>query len=150
MSHSFTNLLYHIVFSTKERHPWLASEVAPRVFAYLGGIVREQGGIALIVNGIADHVHLLTKLHQDHPVSGFVRAVKAGTSLWIHKTFPTMESFAWQTGYGAFTVSSSRVESVRAYIQNQEEHHRNKPFQEEFRELLQKHGIEFKEEELWD
>ena len=150
MSHSFTNLLYHVVFSTKYRHPWLDPEVAPRVFAYLGGLVREDNGTALLVNGVADHVHLLVQLHQDHSVSAFLRALKARSSLWIHKTFPALEQFAWQTGYAAFTVSRSQAEKVRRYIANQENHHRKQSFQEEFRALLRKHGLEFSEEDLWD
>jgi REP element-mobilizing transposase RayT len=149
MSHSFTNLLYHIVFSTKERQPWLDADLGPRVYPYLGGLVRAEGGIALLVNGMPDHVHILAKLRQDRAVSDVVRAVKANSSGWIHQTFPAAEAFAWQTGYGAFSVSYSQVERVQSYIANQEEHHRNRPFQQEFRALLQAHGIEFQEEDLW-
>src|SRR5947209_19319663 len=150
MSHSFTTLLYHLVFSTKERRPWLAKEIRPQVFAYLGGLLRDEGGIALSVGGVEDHVHLLVKLHQDRAVAPVLRAVKAGASRWVHKTFPELEAFAWQTGYGAFTVSQSQVEKVRNYIENQEEHHRTRPFQDEFRQLLRQHGVEFTEEDLWD
>jgi REP element-mobilizing transposase RayT len=150
MSHSFTNLLYHIVFSTKERNCWLSAEVRPRLFAYLGGLIREQGGIALAINGMPEHVHLLAKLRQDEAVSNVVRAVKANSSGWIHRTFAGLSQFAWQTGYGAFTVSQSQVERVRVYIARQEEHHRNRPYQDEFRSLLRAHDIDFTEEELWD
>ena len=150
MSHSFTNLLYHVVFSTRGREPWLDAERRPRVFAYLGGLVRAHDGIALIVNGMPDHVHLLAKLKQDRAVADVVRALKATSSGWIHRTFAGCREFAWQTGYGAFSVSQSQVAKVWAYIQNQEDHHRRKPFQHEFRALLRTHGIAFDEKALWD
>jgi REP element-mobilizing transposase RayT len=150
MSHSYTNLLYHIVFTTKERHPWLDAAVGPRVFAYLGGLVRKEDGIALLVNGMPDHVHLLAKLRQDKAVSDVVRAIKANSSGWVHRTYPGCAGFAWQTGYGAFSVSQSQVGKVRTYIANQEEHHRQRTVQQEFRALLRAHGIPYKEEDLWD
>ncbi len=149
-SHSFTNLLYHVVFSTKERQPWLDEDMRPRVFAYLGGLVRGVEGIALLVNGMPDHVHILAKLRQDQALSDVVRHIKANSSGWIHRTFPALEHFAWQTGYGAFSVSQSQVEKVRAYIENQEAHHRRRPFQKEFIALLKAHNLPFREEELWD
>jgi REP element-mobilizing transposase RayT len=150
VGHSFTNLLYHIVFSTKGRHPWLSAEVRPRLFAYLGGLIREEGGIALGINGMPEHVHLLAKLRQDRAVSDVVRAVKANSSGWVHRTFEDLVAFAWQTGYGAFSVSQSQVQRVQEYIANQEEHHRNRRYEDEFRSLLRAHGVEFTEEELWD
>jgi putative transposase len=150
MGHSYTNLLYHIVFSTKARHPWLDEDMRPQVFAYLGGLIRAENGIALMVNGMPDHVHLLAKLKQDKAISDVVRAVKAGSSGWIHKTFPACANFAWQTGYGAFTVSQSQVKTVHDYIANQQAHHRKYPFQYELIALLKANGIEFQEEDLWD
>ena len=150
MSHSFTNLLYHLVFSTKHRHPWLDADVRPPLFAYLGGLVREMRGLPLIVNGVPDHVHLLVKLKQDRSLADGVRTLKAKSSAWVHKTFAARTGFAWQTGYGAFSVSQSQAERVRSYIADQEAHHRNRPFCEEFRALLRAHGVEFTEEELWD
>jgi REP element-mobilizing transposase RayT len=150
MSHSFTNLLYHLVFSTKERYPWLDGKVRPAVLKELGDLIRAEGGIPLIMNGVEDHVHLLVKLRQDRAVSHVLRALKAKSSGWIHRTFPDLASFAWQTGYGAFTVSHSQVERVRLYIANQEEHHRNNPFKNEFVALLKAHEIEYIEEDLWD
>jgi REP element-mobilizing transposase RayT len=150
MSHSFTNLLYHLVFSTKNREPWLDGEVGRQVHTVLAGRVHDEGGIALAVNGIADHVHLLVKLRQDRPLSEVLRDLKARSSFWVHKNLPGLEQFAWQIGYGAFTVSQSQLQRVRRYIQNQEEHHRRRPYQDEFRQLLRHHGIEFTEEDLWD
>jgi REP element-mobilizing transposase RayT len=150
VSHSFTNLLYHLVFSTKERRPWLDEQVRVPVCEYLGGLVRDEGGISLIVNGVADHVHLLVKLRQDKALSEVLRAIKAGSSGWIHRKFPGHEHFAWQTGYGAFTVSQSQVKRAREYIARQEEHHRNKPFRQELLEFLKAHEIDYNEEDLWD
>src|SRR5437879_4392210 len=142
MSHSFTNLLYHLVYSTKERRPWLVPEVREPLFKVLGDLIRDEGGIPFIINGVEDHVHLRVKLRQDRALSDVLLAIKAKSSGWIHKTFAQLEAFAWQTGYGAFTVSQSQLERVRRYIQNQDEHHRNKPYQDELRGLLIAHDIE--------
>ena len=150
MSHSFTNLLYHLVWSTKMREPCLTAEVRPQLFAYLGGLVRDEGGIALIVNGVEDHVHVLAKLRQDKALSAVVRAIKANSSGWIHRKFAALACFAWQTGYGAFSVSYSQVEVVREYIAKQEEHHCGRTYQDEFRAFLRRNGIDFTEEDLWD
>jgi REP element-mobilizing transposase RayT len=150
MSHSFTNLIYHAVWATKGRQPWLADEVRPGLFGLLGRLVKELHGITLIVNGMPDHVHLLLKLRPDKAVADVVRRLKARSSFWVHKTYPDRSDFAWQTGYGLFTVSESQVEVVRRYIHDQEEHHRTRPFPEELRALLRAHGLPFKEEDLWE
>ncbi len=150
MAHSYTQLLYHLVFATKERRPWLTDEVRPRVHAYLGGAIRDEGGLALLVNGVADHVHILARLRQDKAVAEVLRDIKANSSGWIHRTFAELRPFAWQGGYGAFTVSPSQVERVRLYIANQEEHHRKYSFQEEFVALLKAHGVEYDERYLWE
>jgi putative transposase len=150
MPHSYTNLVYHIVFSTKERRPSLDAALRPRLWEYLGGAVREEGGIALVINGVADHVHILAKLRQDKAVSDVMRAIKANSSGWIHDTFPQIEGFAWQCGYGAFSVSASQVPKVRRYIERQEEHHRLRSYQDEFVAFLKAHGVEYDERYLWD
>jgi REP element-mobilizing transposase RayT len=150
MGHSYTNLLYHLVFSTKMRYPWLETWLTPQLFEYMGGVIRSEGGILLAINSMLDHIHILAKLRQDRAISEVVRALKANSSGWVHRTFPAYESFAWQTGYGAFTVSHSQVKRVREYIRDQETHHANLTFQEEFRSCLRKHGIEFDETEVWD
>jgi putative transposase len=149
MAHSYTNLLYHLVFSTKERQPWLDVAIRPAMFKYLGGILKDQGGTPLIVNGVDDHVHILTKLRPDRSLSHVMSDIKSRSSAWVHRTYPGLEAFSWQAGYGAFTVSQSRVEAVHTYIENQEEHHRRKPFQDELRELLRRHGQEVDESLLW-
>src|SRR5205085_494493 len=119
MSHSYTNLLYHIVFSTKDRRPLLDAAIRPRLYEYLAGGIRGEGGTALIINGTSDHVHILPRCRQDKALADVVRAVKANSSGWLHETFPSLRRFAWQQGYGAFTVSQSQVERVKKYIANQ-------------------------------
>ena len=149
MPQSYTCLLYHIVFSTKEREPWLDIELRPRLWEYLSCAIRGEGGFCLLVNGIADHVHLLARLRQDKAVSEVLRSIKANSSGWIHREFPQRGGFHWQDGYGAFTVSKSQTETVRHYIANQEAHHRKLTFQEEFLTLLKAHEIEYDERYLW-
>lgn len=145
MPGTFTNLLYHIVFSTKQRAAWLKPEIAPRVHEYLGGIVRGERGIPHRINGMPDHVHLLIGWRTDETVSTLLRNVKAHSSRWIHETFPDCRDFRWQEGYSAFTVSRSQFDAVDRYIQNQTEHHRKRTFDDELRELLRAHHIEFDE-----
>ena len=150
MGHSYTNLLYHIVFSTERREPWLDADMSPRLYDYLGGAIRSEGGISLAMNGCPDHLHVLAKLRQDKAVSDVLRSIKANSSGWIHREFDTLRSFAWQSGYGAFTVSQSQVEKVKLYIANQQQHHQRVSFKEEFIALLEAHGIEYDERYLWD
>jgi putative transposase len=121
MSGTYTNLLYHIVFSTKHRAPLITSALGPDLHAYLGGIVREHEGIALIIGGMPDHVHILAKLKPKLAVSDVVRDIKSGSSKWINESQRSRERFAWQDGFGAFTVSFSQVARVRRDIENQEE-----------------------------
>src|SRR5262245_47505375 len=150
MPQSFTCLHYHLVYSTKHRIPQITNDIRTRLWEYLGGIVIGAGGISIEIGGTADHVHLLVTLRQQPALADFMREMKASSSGWIHATFPAMKEFFWQTGYGAFTVSHSVMEVVRAHIENQEVHHRKMSFQDEFRALLSKHGIEFDERYLWE
>ena len=145
MSQSYCNLIYHLVFSTKSRQAWLDDEISARVHAYLGGGIRDEGGMALIINGTADHVHVLARLRQDKAVSDVLRNIKSSSSGWIHRTFPKAVQFNWQAGYGAFTVSPSQIEKTRRYILEQEQHHKRRSFQDEFIALLEAHGIEYDE-----
>src|ERR1700755_1678334 len=118
---SYTNLLYHVVFGTKGRYPFITKELKPRLHEYLGGTVRGLGGIAFEINGIEDHVHLLVKIRPPKEISALVRDVKANSSKWARVV--TKGRFGWARRYGAFTVSESQFEIVRKYIQNQEKHH---------------------------
>jgi putative transposase len=148
MSSSYCNLLYHVVFSTKGREPWLAPTTRTRVHQYLGGAIRDENGVALIVNGTADHVHILAKLRQDKALSKLIGEIKANSSGWISRTFKELRGFAWQEGYGAFTVSESQVAKVRGYIERQEQHHRTVSFLEEFKVILRAHRLPFDERYL--
>ncbi len=119
MPQSYVNLLYHIIFSTKGREPLITETHQPRLYEYIGGIVRYQGGIALAINGMEDHVHLFAKLRQDKALSDMIRDFKARSSGWMHKVFPDLKDFTWQNGYGAFTVSASQAAGVREYVEQQ-------------------------------
>jgi REP element-mobilizing transposase RayT len=145
MSDSYTNLLYHIVFSTKDRRPIITPECEPRLYDYIGGTIRSLGGICLELNGTDDHIHLLAKLRADRAVSDVLRDLKANASGWMHDVFPSVRNFSWQRGYGAFTVSHSNVEEVRQYIAKQKEHHLKVSFRDEFIRFLKANGIEYDE-----
>jgi putative transposase len=150
MAHTYTSLLHHVIFSTKDRAPMLDSELKARLFPYMGGITRELGGVALTINGPADHVHLLVSLPPVIAPSEFVGKLKCNSSGWVHKTLSNRYAFAWQTGYSAFSVSASQREKVERYIANQEEHHRIVTFKEELIEFLKKHGVDYDERYLFD
>lgn len=145
MSSSYTNLLYHIIFSTKDRQPIILAEHQERLYEYIGGTIRGQGGIALEINGTEDHVHVLAKLRPDKSLSDILRDLKSNATGWMHEVFPALQDFTWQRGYGAFTVSQSNVIKVQDYIARQKEHHRKKSFRDEFIEFLQVNGIEYDE-----
>ena len=148
MASTFSCLRYHIVFSTKERRPLIRDEWRSRLHAWMGGALRKLDGIALDVGGVADHVHLLASLKPVHALADVMREIKHASSQWVHDEIGDRK-FAWQEGYGAFTVSESAVETVKTYIDNQDEHHRKQSFQDEYRELLRRHGVQFDERFLW-
>jgi len=150
MPQSFACLHYHLVFGTKGRAPMLVAEWRPRLFEYLGGALRSEGGCLVAAGGTADHVHLLVRLNREVSIADTMRSLKTNSSKWIHETIPMGAAFAWQTGYGAFTVSFSQLEVLKDYLARQEEHHRKLTFEDEFRELLRLHGISFDERYLWD
>ena len=150
MPQSYTCLHYHLVFSTRGREPTITPVIRPRLWEYLGGAVRSEHGIPIQIGGTADHVHMFVTLRQHDALADFMRQVKANSSKWVHETFPDAGAFWWQGGYGAFTVSHSGIEAVRTYILNQEEHHRSRTYEDEFREMLTRHGVEFDEKYLWE
>jgi len=150
MGRTYTNLDYHVVFSTKNRYPWISPKIEIRVWEYLGGIANRNGMIPYKIGGIDDHLHLAIGIPPTLAVSKALQLIKGGSSNWIGATFPELRGFGWQDGYGAFSVSKSILPSVIEYIIDQREHHRHKTFQEEFRELLVKHGIPFMEQYLWN
>lgn len=142
MAHTLTNLLFHVIFVTKNREPLIDADVRGSLHAYVGGIVRESNGIAIIVNGTADHLHALIKLPPTLCISDALRLVKTNSSKWMHEQ-KRRTKFAWQSGYAAFTVSESGVRKVRAYIEQQEEHHGKRTFAEEYIEFLEKNHIPY-------
>ena len=148
MPQSFVSLNCHVVFSTKSRLPMINSDLAERLYGYIGGVVRNEGGSLTAAGGIPNHVHLLVSMPKTTSVADMVRSIKSNASRWIHDTFPGLDKFAWQTGYGAFAVSHSNVDAVKRYIADQEEHHRVMSFKEEFIALLKRHNIDFDEEHL--
>jgi putative transposase len=141
-------LHYHLVFSTKERRPFIVPEIQERLHAYLGGILRGLGATPLEIGSFRDHVHLVVGLIATHKLADILRDLKGDSSRWASDTL-NLRGFAWQEGYGAFTVSRSNLPRVRDYVRNQEEHHRVRTFQEEYRALLQKHDVAFDERFLW-
>jgi REP element-mobilizing transposase RayT len=148
MASTHTSLHYHLIFSTKARAPAIEPNLRARIHSYLGGVIRGIEGVALDIGGTADHVHLLVGLKPTHTLADVLRILKGDSSKWIHEELGQRD-FAWQEGYGAFTVSKSDVDAVRRYVRDQEEHHRKRSFQEEYRALLERHGIEFDERYLW-
>jgi putative transposase len=149
MPQSYVNLIYHIIFSTKDREPLITTEYQKRLYEYIGGIIRTQGGITLAINGVADHVHILAKLRQDKALSDLIRDFKSNASNWMHNIFPEQKDFAWQNGYGAFTVSASQIGEVSRYIANQKQHHQKHSFKDEFIAFLKANEIDFDEKYLW-
>jgi REP element-mobilizing transposase RayT len=148
MAHTYTSLTYHLIFSTKNRDPALTPPIRDRLWPYLGGIARENRMTALEIGGVADHVHLLLSAPPVVPISKAAQLIKGGSSHWLKSEFSVLAHFAWQDGYGAFSVSESQVETVRAYIRNQAEHHRTKTFAEEYRVFLERHHVAF-DERYW-
>jgi putative transposase len=133
---------YHIVFATKNREPSIDAKWRVRLYEYLGGTIAGLGGVSERVGGTADHVHLLISLKATHCLADVMRELKKAASVWVHEELG-LASFAWQEGYGAFTVSATSCDAVIRYIDNPDEHHRVKSFREEFIEMLEKAGIEF-------
>jgi len=143
MSHTHTNLLSHVVFSTQGHLPLITSEIKAELFAYMGGLIKELKGKPVIINGMSDHVHMLISLPPNVSVSEAMRFVKANSSRWVRERFG--KKFAWQKGFGAFSVSRSNVDAVARYIKNQEQHHKGFDFKTESSSLLEKNDVEYDE-----
>ena len=149
MPHSYTAVLVHIVFATKDRNALIDAFLEDRLHPYLGGIIRDLDGKLLAVNGGEDHRHLLISLNPTRAIAEVVRKIKANSSKWVHETFPERSSFGWQRGYGAFSVSASQKDRVITYINRQKEHHATRSFEDEFVALLRSHGVTVEERFLW-
>ena len=150
MPQSLSRILVHLIFSTKNREPFLVPEIRTELYSYLAGVLREEECPALQVGGVADHVHLLFGLSRTRTVAQVVEQVKTSSSKWIKPRGQAFAGFHWQAGYGAFSVSPGHVEVLKEYIRNQEKHHRAESFQDEFRRLCKKYGIEIDERYVWD
>ena len=149
MSHTFVNALFHCAFSTRGRRQLITAPLQSRLWPFMGGIAREHGMKALAVGGVEDHAHVLLSLPTTVTIAQALQVIKGGSSKWIHDTFPEHRDFAWQEGYGAFSIGVSQVVDTITYIQSQPKHHRKKTFQEEFLAFLKKHGVEYDERYLW-
>ena len=141
MAHSFQSIHVHIIFSTKNRLPLITPALKPRLLPYMGGILHGVGAVPIIINGVEDHVHVLTSLPAKIALSDLIRDLKANSAKWANEELG--EGFGWQIGYAAFSVSKSLEGTVRTYIEGQEEHHKRRTFQEEYLEFLNRHGIQY-------
>lgn len=151
MPQSLVQVYLHIVFSTKLRHPYLTDKaLREKLFGYMAGICKNLGCPALRIGGVEDHTHLLTRHSKTMTISDFMRDLKISSSTWLKTQGAALESFHWQNGYGAFSISPTHVEKVKAYIVNQEAHHQKKSLQDEFRYLCKKYGVEIDERYVWD
>jgi REP-associated tyrosine transposase len=150
MPQSFGCLHFHLIFSTKHRAPLLVGDVPQRLYAYIGGILRDEKGLLVAAGGMPDHVHLLVSLGRASSMADAVRQIKGSSSRWISDTFPGLGAFAWQTGYAAFSVSYSQIDTVKHYLATQAEHHQTVTFQDELRAFLRKHDLAFDEQYMWD
>lgn len=150
MASTFTCLDYHVVFSTKYRKQTINEQLREELCRYLGGIVRAEKGCLREIGGMPDHVHLLVGIPPTVALSDAIRLLKTNSSKWVNERFDRLAKFQWQTGYAAFTVSLSQRDTVARYIRNQAEHHRQRSFEEEFVELLERHQIEYDPQYLFE
>ena len=151
MSQSLVQIHVHVVFSTKHRQPYLENHAfRDRAHRYLAGICKNLDCPALMVGGVQDHVHLLCRLGRTVAIADLIRDLKRDSSKWVKAEQSTLAEFHWQQGYGAFSVSPSHVDALKEYITDQEKHHQAETFQDEFRRLCRKYGVEIDERYVWD
>lgn len=150
MPQSLSLVIVHLIFSTKEREPWINPDIRPRLHAYLAEVARGHGCLAYRVGGVADHVHLALTLPRTMTQSDLVKELKTTSNHWLEKQDARFSAFAWQRGYGIFSIGKSQLPALIDYIDNQEDHHRTRSFQEEFRSMLSKYGVEYDEAYVWD
>lgn len=148
MANTYTRLVAHIVFSTKDRIHCIPERIQKDAYAYMGGILKNLGGKAIIINGMPDHIHVLTHFPARRALSDLVRDLKSNSSTWLAAKSTVFES--WQTGYAAFSVHNERIPGLIEYIANQKEHHRERSFKEELLSILDEAGVEYDERYLWD
>jgi len=149
MAQSLSKVYVHIVFHTKYSQPLIRSEIEPELFAYIGAIIRANDLAPIKINGVENHVYILSILTKNIVLSKLLEEIKKNSSRWIKSKGEEYKNFKWQGGYGAFSVSARRVESVKGYIENQKEHHKKVSFKEEYIKLLEEHGVAYDERYLW-
>jgi len=150
MPQSLSSILIHLIFSTKNREPFITPAVETELHPYMAKIFRELKSPSLAINGTADHVHILFSLGRVIAIADLLEEIKTETSKWIKTKGPEFGNFHWQRGYGAFSIGQSQVEAVKKYIHGQKEHHRRTTFQEEYREFLRLYGVDYDERYVWD
>ena len=150
MPGTYSQILLHVVFSTKARAAFIMPELQKRLYEYIGGIIHAEKGTLYTIGGMPDHLHLLLRWRTDATLADLMRTVKARSSRWVHQTFPPFASFAWQEGYAAFSVSKSAEPDVKAYIENQPEHHMKHDFEHELLALLSAHAINYDPRSVFD
>lgn len=150
MSHTYSNLLIHAVWSTKNRRPYITKDIKLRLHGYLRRAIDDNGAKTLFINGVEDHVHLLFVVPLTLLIPDLLEKIKPASTKWVQKTFPQINEFGWQTGYGVFSVGKANLQQVINYIANQEEHHKKVTFEEEFINLLEKQGIVYDKRFVFD
>jgi putative transposase len=150
MPQSLSLVIIHVIFSTKERHPFLDADTRPKLHAYLATVARNADCEAYRVGGVGDHVHLAIRLARTITIAKLVEELKTSSSKWLKTQSSSLTTFSWQRGYGCFSVGPSDLHSLCAYIDGQEEHHKTRTFQDEFRMFLKKYGVNYEEAYVWD
>jgi putative transposase len=150
MPQSLSLVIIHVIFSTKERRPFLVSDNRPKLHAYMATVARNSDCEAYCVGGVADHVHLAIRLSRTISIAKLVETLKTASSKWLKVQSPDLAAFSWQRGYGCFSVAPSDLKAIKDYIDSQEEHHKNRTFQDEFRMFLNKYGVDYDEAYVWD
>ena len=150
MGSTLANLVYHVIFSTKNRESLILPNIRDELYRYIGGITKGEGGVLLRIGGMPDHIHMVIKLKPVHSLSYILQKIKGNSSKWINETNRTAIRFSWQSGFGAFTVSESQIPVVIRYVKEQENHHRKRSFKDEFVEILERHRVNYDERYLWN
>jgi putative transposase len=150
MAQTLTSLLVHLVFSTKNRANLITAEIEPRLFAYIGGVIKNEKSLLLASGGTMNHVHLLVSLSKNVALSALLKEIKQSSSKWIKTQGAEFADFHWQEGYGAFTIGQSQAETLREYFAKQKAHHQKQSFEDELREVLMRYEVDYDERYLWD
>ncbi len=150
MPQSLSLVIVHVIFSTKDRYAFLDREMRPKLHAYLATVARNAGCECYRVGGVADHVHLAIRLSRTLTIAKMVEELKTSSSKWLKSQSESLVKFSWQRGYGCFSVGPTDLDALVGYIDSQEEHHRTRTFQDEFRKFLEKYQVNYDEAYVWD